>query len=132
MKAVEFDWHNNLVRDTNISTLIQCVYHCCYLKSCKLGTKHVKRLCATSIHEYLIVNSREYSNTKTMIVSALIPSTPVLSKSVLEYTLIFTFYSLLIHVRIRGDREGGARAPLKKLLGGSPLKLSVAVMESLA
>ena len=45
IKAVEFDWHNYFVRETNISTLIQCVYHCCYLKSCKLfkvGTKHVK------------------------------------------------------------------------------------------
>ena len=44
MKAVEFDWHDFL-SGTNISTLIQCVYHCCYLKSCKLfkvGTKHVK------------------------------------------------------------------------------------------
>ena len=46
MKAIiEFDWHNFFVRDTNISTFIQCVYHSCYLKSCKLfkvDTKHVK------------------------------------------------------------------------------------------
>ena len=40
-KAVEFDWNDYFFRDTNISTLIQCVYHC-HLKSCKLlkvGTK---------------------------------------------------------------------------------------------
>ena len=54
------------------------MYHCYYLKSCKLfkvGTKHVKwvSLQVASIHEYSIVNSREYLNTiKTRIVSALV------------------------------------------------------------
>ena len=66
-----------------------------------------------------------------MIVSAIIPSTPVLSECGLEYTLIFTLYSLLIHTRIRGGKGPSE----KKLWGGAYsflLKLSVAVMESLA
>ena len=35
-KDVEFDWHNYFFRDTHISTLIQCMYHYCYLRNCKL------------------------------------------------------------------------------------------------